>query len=43
MKRLMSILLTLALLGSGTALAADQEAPEPAPIPEWAFGVLADG
>ena len=43
MRKLFALLLALSLLGSTPALAANQEAPAPAPIPEWAYGVLADG
>ena len=43
MRKLFALLLALSLLGSTPALAADQEVQTPAPIPGWAYGVLADG
>ena len=45
MKKLLSLLLAFGLLGTTTALAAEGEAPvqEPAPLPVWSYGRVADG
>ena len=45
MKKLLSLLLALGLLGTTPALAAEGEVPaqEPAPLPAWSYGMLADG
>lgn len=42
MKRLLTLLLALCLLGGAIPAAAAEEA-QPAPIPAWAYGELADG
>ena len=45
MKKLLSLLLAFGLLGTTPALAAEGEAPaqEPAPLPAWSYGMVADG
>ena len=42
MKKLLALLLTLCMAGGATPVLAAEET-EAAPIPQWAYGVLADG
>ena len=41
MKKLLALLLTLCMAGGAIPVSAAEEAPQP--IPDWAYGVLADG
>ena len=43
MKKLLSLLLTLGLLGGSQIALAAEAAPEQEPLPSWSYGVLADG